>query len=146
MNAKLVKSLVQVILSLDDEERQMLEKELSTYGIETGPISEKFEDVIFKQVSTETTFERLVNQWRDENHGVSSTHKLTMHPAYQEIIGMGEEVVPLLLRELEKKSGQWFGALKSITRVDPVPSEHKGKTKEMTKAWLEWGRERGYKW
>lgn len=57
---------------------------------------------------------------------------------------MGEEVVPLLLRELERKSGQWFGALKSITGEDPVPKEHKGSTKEMTKAWLEWGKQQGF--
>lgn len=52
----------------------------------------------------------------------------------------------LITRELEKKSGQWFGALKSITGEDPVPKEHKGNTEEMTKAWLEWGKLTGYKW
>ncbi|RUT09054.1 hypothetical protein DSM106972_011070 [Dulcicalothrix desertica PCC 7102] len=127
---------------MDDEERRMLEKNLSTHSIETAPSSQNKHGVALKQASTEATFERLVNQWRDENHGVSSTHQLSMHPAYQEIISMGEEVVPLLLKELEKKSGQWFGALKSITKVDPVSPEHKGNTKEMTKAWLEWGKQR----
>lgn len=113
---------------------------------EKAPGSQSKRDATLKQANTEAIFERLVNQWREENYGVSSTHQLSMHPAYQEIIGMGEEVVPLLLRELEIKSGQWFGALKSITRVDPVPLEHKGRTREMTKAWLEWGRQSGYKW
>jgi len=98
------------------------------------------------QTELESTFTYLVNQWREQNRGVSSTNQMSMHPAYQQIIGMGEAVIPLLLRELEKKSGQWFWALKSITRQDPVPSEHRGKVKEMIKAWLEWGSERGYKW
>ncbi|WP_016867264.1 MULTISPECIES: hypothetical protein [Fischerella] len=101
---------------------------------------------IFKQVEIEATFTALVKQWREENRGVSSTNQMSMHPAYQQIIGMGEVAIPLLLRELEKKSGQWFWALKSITREDPVPPECKGNTKEMTKAWLEWGRRKGYKW
>jgi hypothetical protein len=57
---------------------------------------------------------------------------------------MGEVIVPLLLRELEKKSGRWFWALKCITREDPVPPESRGKTQEMIKAWLEWGTQKGY--
>ncbi|WP_335148338.1 hypothetical protein [Nostoc sp.] len=56
---------------------------------------------------------------------------------------MEKAVIPLLLRELEKKSGHWFWALKSISREDPVPPESRGKIKEMTKAWLEWGKQRG---
>ncbi|HLP91243.1 MAG TPA: hypothetical protein VK184_22015 [Nostocaceae cyanobacterium] len=98
------------------------------------------------QSKIEATFAALANQWLAETRGLSSTNQMCMHPAYQQIIGMGEAVIPLLLRELEKKSGQWFWALKSITREDPVPPEHRGKTKDMIKIWLEWGRQRGYKW
>lgn len=94
----------------------------------------------------EATFTALVKQWREETFGISSTNQMSMHPAYQQIIGMGKPVIPLLLRELEKKSGHWFWALKSISREDPVPPEYRGKIKEMTKAWLEWGKERGYRW
>ncbi|MBN3908823.1 MAG: hypothetical protein HWQ35_20405 [Nostoc sp. NMS1] len=94
----------------------------------------------------EATFTALVNQWREETCGISSTNQMSMHPAYQQIIGMGKPVIPLLLRELEKKSGHWFWALKSISREDPVPQEYRGKVKEMTKAWLEWGKQRGYRW
>ncbi|MHC5675486.1 hypothetical protein [Nostoc sp.] len=56
----------------------------------------------------EATFTALVKQWREENSGVSSTNQMSMHPAYQQIIGMGKPVIPLLLGELEKKSGHWF--------------------------------------
>lgn len=94
----------------------------------------------------EATFIQLVNLWREETRGISSTNQMSMHPAYQQIIGMGEAAIPLLLRELEKKSGRWFWALECITREDPVPPEHRGKTKEMIRAWLDWGRWRGYVW
>ena len=100
----------------------------------------------FRDVDLEATFTSLVNQWHEENRGVSSINQMSMHPAYQQIIGMGKAVIPLLLRELENKSGHWFWALKSISREDPVPSKYRGKVKEMTKAWLEWGRQRGYRW
>jgi len=100
----------------------------------------------FKKSEVEDTFITLVNLWRSETRGLSSTNKMSMHPAYQQIIGMGSSVVPLLLRELEKKSGRWFWALQAITRDNPVPSESNGKTREMTEAWLDWGRKKGYKW
>ena len=94
----------------------------------------------------EVTFNHLVQQWRAETHFLSSTHQMVLHPAYQQIIGMGEAAVPLLLRELEQKSGRWFWALKSITREDPVPPEAKGRTQVMIQAWLDWGRAKGYQW
>jgi hypothetical protein len=94
----------------------------------------------------EIIFRELVNQWQQETRGISSSTELILHPSYQQIIGMGRDVVPLLLRELEQKSGRWFWALQSITRQNPVPMELRGKTKEMIKIWLEWGRDNGYQW
>ncbi len=91
----------------------------------------------------ERTFTNLVQQWRNETIGISSTTDLVMHPAYQQIMRMGPVVIPLLLRELEKKSGRWFWALSEITGEDPVPLEKRGKTKEMTQIWLEWGKAKG---
>ncbi|MCT7972149.1 hypothetical protein [Laspinema olomoucense] len=95
---------------------------------------------------SEKTFLELAYQWRRETRGISSTNKSSMHPAYQQIIGMGKAVIPLLLRELERKSGQWFWALKAISREDPVPPEKRGQTQEMIRYWLEWGKQKGYKW
>ena len=94
----------------------------------------------------EATFNHLVQQWKAETRFLSSTHQMVLHPAYQQIIGMGEAIVPLLLRELEQKSGRWFWALKSITREDPVPPEARGQTQTMTQAWLDWGQAKGYQW
>jgi hypothetical protein len=99
-----------------------------------------------QKTELETTFYSLVEQWKSETRGISSTEQLSVHPAYQQIIGMGRDVIPLLLRELEKNSGRWFWALKSISREEPVTPEQRGKTKEMISAWLNWGREKGYKW
>ncbi|AOX00521.1 MULTISPECIES: hypothetical protein [Moorena] len=98
------------------------------------------------QEDIEQTFRQLVHQWREETRGISSTTQAAMHPAYQQIIGMGKEAIPLLLRELEQKSGRWFWALKSITREDPVQEEHQGNTQKMIEAWLNWGLRNGYKW
>lgn len=99
-----------------------------------------------QQTELATTFYQLVEQWKTETRGISSTEQLSLHPAYQQIIGMGPNVIPLLLRELENNSGRWFWALKSISREEPVTPEQRGKTKEMIAAWLNWGREKGYTW
>uniref|UniRef100_UPI0025F0A497 hypothetical protein n=1 Tax=Microcoleus sp. bin38.metabat.b11b12b14.051 TaxID=2742709 RepID=UPI0025F0A497 len=99
-----------------------------------------------QQTELATTFYQLVEQWKTETRGISSTEQLSLHPAYQQIIGMGPDVIPLLLREIEKKSGRWFWALKAISREEPVTPEQQGKTKETIAAWLNWGREKGYKW
>ncbi len=101
---------------------------------------------LIQETNIEQIFIKLVNQWRAETRGISSSSEIFMHPAYQQIIGLGKDAIPLLLKELEQKSGRWFWALKSITREDPVPLEHRGNTEYMIKAWLEWGHNNNYQW
>lgn len=96
--------------------------------------------------SVRQRFEELASTWREETRLFSSTTAIAMHPAYQQIIGMGPAVIPLLLRELEQNPDHWFWALKSITGEDPVSPEQRGRRKEMAQVWLQWGKERGYTW
>jgi len=86
-------------------------------------------------------FYRLKSHWEAETAFLSSVSDIAMHPAYQQIIGMGSVAVPLILREMKKEPGHWFWALKSITGEDPVPPEHRGKITAMTEDWLLWGAE-----
>jgi hypothetical protein len=69
---------------------------------------------------------------------------MTAHPAYQEIVAMGQEVVPLLLRDLEQEPDHWFAALGAITGAQPVPPEDRGDIEKMAAAWLRWGKDHGY--
>ena len=92
----------------------------------------------------EQEFRRLVVQWRREVMHLSSTTARVSHPAYKKITQMGRDVVPLLLRELLERGGHWFSALEAITKDDPVKPEDSGNVPKMSKAWIEWGRERGY--
>ena len=94
----------------------------------------------------EQRFLDLVATWKRERGPHSSSARLAEHPAYQEIIGMGPEVIPLLLRELERAPDHWFRALVALTRADPVPEKSRGKIREMAEAWLCWGRAQGYQW
>jgi len=81
--------------------------------------------------------------WRDETAFTSSVSDIVLHPSYQRIIGLGGEVLPLILRELEKSPRFWFWALEAITGENPVPNSENGQIRLMAKRWIEWGRARG---
>jgi hypothetical protein len=96
--------------------------------------------------SVEEQFHRLAAVWRAETAYVSSSSDLVAHPAFQEIVGMGPAVIPLLLRELENRTSHWHRALWQITGADPVPPVDRGKIDKVVAAWLRWGKEQGYRW
>jgi hypothetical protein len=95
--------------------------------------------------TVEERFRRLEATWMAEVGYSSSSTELRNHPAFQEVIGMGEAVVPLILRDLEKRPRLWVWALSRITGADPVPASDRGNIAKMSEAWLRWGREHGYR-
>ncbi len=84
-------------------------------------------------------FYRLAEQWKSEMTFSSSVTEMAMHPAYQQIIGMGERAIPLILIELSREPDHWFWALKAISGIDPVPPEYRGDMGKMRELWLAWG-------
>jgi len=91
--------------------------------------------------AVEAKFARLAAEWKADNRVVSSGTRRILHPAYQRIIGLGPEVIPLLLMDLPN---DWFYALLVITDEDPVSPADQGNRRAMTDAWRQWGRTRGY--
>jgi len=91
------------------------------------------------QKSLEETFLELAEKWRYDTEMLSSPTKKLNHPAYQKIISIGKPVIPLILRELERKPDHWFMALTAIAKQDPVGPEDN--FKQAVEAWLKWGRE-----
>jgi hypothetical protein len=77
---------------------------------------------------------------------LSVVSKIAIHPAYQRIIGMGQPVIPLIFRELEREPDHWFWALQSITGENPVSVDRQGNITQMAAAWLEWGKAHGHRW
>ncbi|NJQ96627.1 MAG: hypothetical protein HC784_00755 [Hydrococcus sp. CSU_1_8] len=112
----------------------------------TSGLNATFSYPILATAEIEATFLELAEQWRRETGMMSLITKMSMHPAYQRIIGMGQAVVPLILRELEQEPDHWFWALQAITGANPVKSEQRGRLKQMAEAWIQWGRENGYRW
>jgi hypothetical protein len=90
-------------------------------------------------------FRDRVERWKKETAHLSNVAKKALHPAYQEIIGMGAAAVPLLLAELRREPDDWFWALHAITGANPVPPASRGNLQAMAEAWLQWGLAKGYK-
>ncbi len=89
-------------------------------------------------------FQQLAAQWKEQSRYLSNTAQMAMLKPYQQIIGMGEPVVPLILAELQREPDHWFWALEAIAQEDPVPVEAAGKVPLMAQAWIEWGKKQGY--
>jgi len=95
----------------------------------------------------EAKFNRLVEEWKAAAGVHSSVIKIVMHPAYQQMIGMGSTALPFIFARLIAEPGEpdhWFSALAAISAENPVPKESRGRIKEMADAWLAWGKEKGY--
>lgn len=88
-------------------------------------------------------FHELADKWQRETKHISSITKRVLHPSYQTILGMGGDVVPLLLRDLRDNRRPWFWALSHITQENPISPADAGRMDKMVAAWLLWGKKRG---
>ena len=128
-------------------------KRIVTISVRTVEIIQGLPDLPLEGTKTvsaqppqKSEFQRLADEWeRDRPRGVDIA-EMVKHPAYQRIIEMGEPATGWLLERLAEKPGHWFTALNKITKANPVPEESQGKLREMTDAWLSWGKLTGYQW
>jgi len=86
-------------------------------------------------------FANLAATWEYETAHMSSIQGMVAHPAYSRIIAMGNDAVPLILKQLKTSPDYWFPALSAITGVDPIKSSDEGDMQAMTNAWLNWEKE-----
>lgn len=101
--------------------------------------SDHYEDPVTRHSLTDR-FTDLAETWRHETAFTSSLNEIVMNRAYQQIIGLGPEVIPLILQDLQKQADHWFWALKALTAADPVKPEDRGDITRMSDAWVEWGK------
>lgn len=84
----------------------------------------------------EAEFLKLVAEWDADTKFLFSSTEIMQHPAYEKIISMGPDVVPLILESMQSTPRFWFDALKQLTGEDPIPPIHYGDINLMTQDWL----------
>jgi hypothetical protein len=88
------------------------------------------------------TFSTLKKQWKSDTKYLSSSTDMVLHPSYQRIIGLGPDVIPIILEEMISDPDHWFWALEALTGENPVLPENVGRVGSMTDAWVKWGKEK----
>lgn len=89
--------------------------------------------------TVEQRLRRLEAAWKADTEFLSDADRIISYPAFLDIVALGSEVVPLLLRDLESSPGSWVWALPEITGADPVPASDRGNIRKMSEAWVNWG-------
>jgi hypothetical protein len=88
-------------------------------------------------------FQNLKEDWKARTRHLSNTAQISLDFSYQQIIGMGPAVIPLILAELEQSPDHWFWALEAITGENPVSASDAGDMEASSHAWVEWGKQKG---
>ena len=89
----------------------------------------------------------LLGRWRQETAYLSSSTRITEHPAYQELIALGPAALPFLFRDLEQTGdGHLSKALAAITGAQPISADERGQVRKIADAWLRWARVNGHRW
>lgn len=88
-------------------------------------------------------FLELADEWRNSTKFVSSITQQITHPAYLKIIGLGPDVLPILVRELQTHGDFWFPALEAVAQLDPVLPKNRGNYVAMKNDWMEWATSKG---
>ena len=106
--------------------------------------SEDSYSISTEEGNLEKYFSSLVSKWKTDMIFQSSISTMVEHTAYQGIINLGDDVVPLLLKELKVRPDHWFVALKRITGEDPIKANQRGDFDQMVQSWLKWGEDHGF--
>lgn len=99
--------------------------------------------------SLEQRFQRLKMEWDEGAADHSNPSIIMSHPAMRAIVAMGDDVVPLILREMAKAgNGQLAWALREITGENIAPPLMEGgfakwNMREQIEAWSQCGRQKG---
>ena len=96
----------------------------------------------------EQRYRRLEAQWAADTMFLSDPGKIMSHPAMRAIVAMGEEVVPIILRDLQTEESLLVLALPEITGENLASPKVEGGFRKwdldaQVQAWLQWGRAKG---
>ncbi|HLF76464.1 MAG TPA: hypothetical protein VJB57_03150 [Dehalococcoidia bacterium] len=91
----------------------------------------------------------MADQWRSETMYISSPEQIASHPNYLQIVAKGYQALPLILRDLEARGGEWYRALRAIAAANHIPTpiltpEQRRNSRLVEQTWIKWGRDHGF--
>jgi hypothetical protein len=89
----------------------------------------------------EVVFREYYDRWYNETKYLSSS-KMFENKHYRDIISLGINVVPGIIKKLKEEPVHLFEALVEITGKDPVPENHWGDAEQMARDWISWWEEK----
>ncbi len=93
-----------------------------------------------KQRAITDRIEVLLNQVRQDTAMHSSMRHTLKHPAYLELVGMGERIIPFLFHVATHHGADWtlLCLFAQLSGENPVPPEDAGKFYRIFMHWLKW--------
>lgn len=88
-------------------------------------------------------FEELADRWEDETGHFSSPLRKTKHPCFADMLQIGGNIIPWVMKRLRARTVFWYLILERIGS-DPPRIDAAGDMNKLRRLWLEWGRKNGY--
>lgn len=85
----------------------------------------------------EAVFNELKEKWNNETFLCSNSETIYGNIHYKQIILLGDDVIPLILKDWETSDNHWFNALEKITNQNPINPKNRGIIKLMKKDWID---------
>jgi hypothetical protein len=87
-------------------------------------------------ISLEDKFNALADAWDDHNLGSPKIDYRSL--SVLQIIGMGPNVIPFLIKRLESGETRWIFALKCITGEEAESPDMRGDANQVIDSWSNW--------
>lgn len=97
---------------------------------------------LLNEYSTRRVFHSLLEKWEYETGVLSNPKAITTNGSFQEIVKMGEKVVPFILEEIRHRPSLLYRALEliydeQITKVEIENKTARINIKDCCRAWIE---------
>ena len=107
--------------------------------------------VLANSIYTDNEFERRLHErflelkesWIFDTKFESGYKAKINHPSYFRIVSFGEEIVPILLKDMVENETPWFYALTDITGENPIQPTSRGRINNMIEDWKNWANKNG---
>ncbi len=97
----------------------------------------------------EAEFRNLANEWRRDTMYLSSVQEIASHANYLQIIAKGQAAMPLIMRDFQKRGGEWYKAMRAIAAANHIPTPEltaadRRNSRKVEQIWIAWGKQHGY--